>query len=75
MIKHMFNLVAAPENEIKYLCKVKSVVMATARDILNNVLQSIKGQNMNEVIYIGGVPVTYEDIEEFTNDKQIETNN
>lgn len=43
MIKHMFNLVAAPENEIKYLCKIKSVVMATARDILNNVLQSIKG--------------------------------
>lgn len=43
MIKHMFNLVAAPKIEIKYLCKVKSVVMATARDILNNVLQSIKG--------------------------------
>lgn len=30
---------------------------------------------MNEVTYIGGVPVTYEDIEEFANDKQIETNN
>lgn len=30
---------------------------------------------MNEVIYIGGVPVTYEDIEEFINDKQIEANN
>lgn len=30
---------------------------------------------MNEVTYIGGVPVTYEDTEEFTNDKQIETNN
>lgn len=30
---------------------------------------------MNEVIYIGGVPVTYEDKEEFTNDTQIETNN
>lgn len=30
---------------------------------------------MNEVIYIGGVPVTYEDKEEFTNDIQIETNN
>lgn len=30
---------------------------------------------MNEVIYIGGVPVTYEDIEEFANGKQIETNN
>lgn len=29
---------------------------------------------MNEVIYISEVPVTYEDIEEFTNDKQIETN-
>ena len=43
MIKHLFTLVGAPETEIKYLCKVKSVVMATARDILNNVLQSIKG--------------------------------
>lgn len=43
MIKHMFNLASAPENEIKYLCKVKSVVIATAREILNNVLQSIKG--------------------------------
>lgn len=30
---------------------------------------------MNEVIYVGGVSVTYKDIEEFTNDKQIETNN
>ena len=30
---------------------------------------------MNEVIYIGGVPVTYEDKEEFTNDTQIKTNN
>lgn len=29
---------------------------------------------MNEVIYVGGVSVTYEDIEEFTNDKQIKTN-
>lgn len=28
-----------------------------------------------DIIYIGGVPVTYEDIEEFINDKQIETNN
>lgn len=43
MIKHIFQLVKAPENEIKYLCKVKSVVEATARDILNQVLQSIKG--------------------------------
>lgn len=29
---------------------------------------------MNEIIYIGGVPVTYKDIEEFTNDRQIEAN-
>ena len=28
-----------------------------------------------DIIYIGGVPVIYEDIEEFINDKQIETNN
>lgn len=43
MIKHLFELVKAPENEIKYLTKVKSVVMATAKDILTQVLQSIKG--------------------------------
>jgi hypothetical protein len=30
---------------------------------------------MNEIIYVGGVPVTYEDIEEFTNDRQIEADN
>lgn len=42
-IKHLFNLVKAPEEEIKYLCKVKSIVEATARDILTQVLQSIKG--------------------------------
>lgn len=28
---------------------------------------------MNEVIHVGGVPVTYKDKEEFTNDRQIET--
>lgn len=44
-VKHLFKLVAAPEEEIKYLSKVKSVVVATARDILMNVLQSIKGNN------------------------------
>ena len=43
MIKHMFKLVSAPDDEIKYLCKIKSIVEATARDILNNVLRSIKG--------------------------------
>ena len=43
MIKHLFTLVKAPEEEIKYLTKVKSVVLATARDILSQVLQSIKG--------------------------------
>ena len=43
MIKHLFTLVKAPEEEIKYLAKVKSVVVATARDILTQVLQSIKG--------------------------------
>lgn len=43
MIKHMFTLVKAPEEEIKYLVKVKSVVEATAKDILNSVLQSIRG--------------------------------
>lgn len=43
MIKHLFTLVKAPEEEIKYLSKVKSIVVATARDILSQVLQSIKG--------------------------------
>lgn len=43
MIKHIFTLVKAPEEEIKYLSKVKSIVVATARDILGQVLQSIKG--------------------------------
>ena len=43
MIKHLFTLVKAPEEEIKYLSKIKSIVVATARDILGQVLQSIKG--------------------------------
>lgn len=43
MIKHLFTLVKAPENEIKYLAKVKSVVIATAKDILTQVLQNIRG--------------------------------
>ena len=43
MIKHLFTLVKAQEEEIKYLSKVKSIVVATARDILGQVLQSIKG--------------------------------
>lgn len=42
-IKHIFNLVKAPEDEIKYLSKVKSIVIATAKDILTQVLQSVKG--------------------------------
>ena len=43
VIKHIFNLVKAPEDEIKYLSKIKSIVIATARDILTQVLQSVKG--------------------------------
>lgn len=43
VIKHIFNIVRAPEDEIKYLSKVKSIVIATARDILTQVLQSVKG--------------------------------
>lgn len=43
MVKHLFTLVKAPENEIKYLAKVKSVVLATAKDILTQVLQNIRG--------------------------------
>lgn len=43
VIKHIFNLVKAPEDEIKYLSKIKSIVIATAKDILTQVLQSVKG--------------------------------
>lgn len=43
MLKHLFTLVKAPEEEIKYLIKIKSVVAITAKDILNQVLQSIRG--------------------------------
>ena len=43
LIKHLFTIVKAPEEEIKYLTKVKSIVVATAKDILTQVLQSIKG--------------------------------
>ena len=43
MIKHLFTIVKAPEEEIKYLTKIKSIVVATAKDILTRVLQSIKG--------------------------------
>lgn len=43
VIKHLFTLVKAPEEEIKYLSKVNSVIIATAKDILTQVLQSIKG--------------------------------
>lgn len=43
MIKHLFNLVGAPENEIKYLSKVASVVKATAEDLLRNLFNQLKG--------------------------------
>ena len=43
LIKHLFTIVKAPEEEIKYLTKVKSIVVATAKDILTQVFQSIKG--------------------------------
>ena len=40
-IKHLFTLVKAPEEEIKYLAKVKSVVEATAKDILMSVFKRV----------------------------------
>lgn len=43
IIKHLFKIVHAPEEEIKYLSKVKSIVIATAKDILQQVLNSMKG--------------------------------
>lgn len=50
MIKHLFKLVGAPDEEIKYLCVencpnksiVKSVIFATANDILNNIVKSVR---------------------------------
>lgn len=41
-VKHLLKLVGAPEEELNYLAKVKSVVVATAKDLLNNLLSSIK---------------------------------
>lgn len=43
-IKHLFTLVKAPEEEIKYLAKVKSVVEATAKDILMSVFKRVDGK-------------------------------
>lgn len=43
VIKHLFTLVKAPKDEIKYLAKVQSIVKATAKDILTQVIQSVKG--------------------------------
>ena len=43
MIKHLFTLVGAPENEIKYLSKVASVIKATAEDLLRNLFNQLKG--------------------------------
>lgn len=42
VIKHLFNLVKAPQEEIEYLCKAKSIVEATARDIINTVVNQIR---------------------------------
>ena len=42
LIKHLFNLVKAPQEEIEYLCKAKSIVEATARDIINSVVNNIR---------------------------------
>lgn len=41
-IKHIFKLVSAPEEEIKYLSKVKSVVEATVKDILLQVFKRVE---------------------------------
>lgn len=42
MIKHLFKLVGAPDEEIKYLCKIKSVIFAAANGILNNIVKSVR---------------------------------
>lgn len=42
VMEHIFNLVKAPEDEIKYLIKIKSMVVATAKDILNSVLKGLE---------------------------------
>lgn len=41
MIKRLFTIVRAPKEEIKYLSKIKSVVEATAKDILYQLFQII----------------------------------
>ena len=41
VIKHLFKLVGAPEEEIKYLCKVASVIERTAKDVLNSLVQNV----------------------------------
>lgn len=41
-VKHLFKVVSAPDEEIKYLAKVKSVVEATAKDIITTILKSVK---------------------------------
>lgn len=41
VIKHIFKLVDAPEEEIKYLCKVGSVIERTAKDVLNSLVQNV----------------------------------
>lgn len=43
MIKHLFTIVGAPENEIKYLARVASVIKATAEDLLRNLFNQLKG--------------------------------
>lgn len=41
VIKYIFKLVGAPEEEIKYLCKVSSVIERTAKDVLNSLVQNV----------------------------------
>lgn len=40
LVKHIFNLVGAPQEEIEYLCKAKSIVEATVRDFISTLVHS-----------------------------------
>lgn len=41
VIKKLFNLVKAPENEIKYLANIASIVKATAEDTLKSLVNGV----------------------------------
>lgn len=41
-ISHLFKLVKAPDEEIKYLSKIPSVIKATASDVIQTIFKGIQ---------------------------------